>query len=108
MQVLQETTLWKTAIPNHTYLLDGTNLVAYIKQGSTDPFYFKNPIKSFDKKGRTFLNVKVSPFDVKIKSNTIQVTGSKGQIYTVDPDAKTCSCTGYGFRGVCKHLVAIK
>jgi hypothetical protein len=40
--------------PAHTYLLDGTNLVAYIKVGEQRPFYFKNPIKGFDKRGRKF------------------------------------------------------
>ena len=40
--------------PAHTYLLDGTNLVAYIKVGEQKAFYFKNPIKGFDKRGRKF------------------------------------------------------
>jgi hypothetical protein len=40
--------------PAHTYLLDGNNLVAYIKVGEQKPFYFKNPIKGFDKRGRKF------------------------------------------------------
>jgi len=29
-------------------------LVAYIKIGEQTPFYFKNPIKGFDKRGRKF------------------------------------------------------
>ena len=40
--------------PAHTYLLDGNNLVAYIKVGEQKAFYFKNPIKGFDKRGRKF------------------------------------------------------
>lgn len=40
--------------PAHTYLLDGNNLVAYIKVGEQRAFYFKNPIKGFDKRGRKF------------------------------------------------------
>ena len=40
--------------PAHTYLLDGNNLVAYIKVGEQKAFYFKNPIKGFDKSGRKF------------------------------------------------------
>jgi len=58
MQALKETTDWAT--PNHTYLLDGTTLIAYIKQGETTPFYFIKGIKHFDKRGRTF-----QPADIK-------------------------------------------
>ena len=58
MEALRETTDWAT--PNHTYLLDGTTLIAYIKQGTTEPVYFKNGIKHFDKRGRTF-----QPADIK-------------------------------------------
>lgn len=88
----------------HVYLVDGTNLVAYIKATETEPFYFKNPIKHFDKRGRKFEVVKPNPFKVKHNSNLIKVQGSNGKEYTVDPDAKTCSCPGYTFRGQCRHL----
>jgi hypothetical protein len=105
MQALLETTDWgKNITSNHTYLLDGNTLVAYIKRGETTPFYFKNPLKGFDKRGRKFVEVKPSPFKVKAVSNTIAVQGSKGQTYYVDPEAKTCSCPGFMFRGTCKHL----
>jgi len=52
MQALTETTGGQ--FPAHTYLLDGTTLVAYIKAGEQVPFFFKNGIKHFDKRGRTF------------------------------------------------------
>jgi hypothetical protein len=52
MQALIETTGGQ--FPPHTYLLDGTTLVAYIKAGERVPFYFKKGIKNFDKRGRTF------------------------------------------------------
>jgi hypothetical protein len=56
MEAVKETTVWKEgAVPNHTYLLDKGHLVAYIKQGDTEPFKFKNVIKNFDKRGRTFV-----------------------------------------------------
>jgi hypothetical protein len=89
----------------HVYLLDGTALVAYIKTGEAEPFYFKNPIKGFDKRGRKFERADTKLFKVaKNDSITIQVHGSKGQVYYVDPDAKTCTCSGFQFRGACKHL----
>ena len=108
MQALKEITDWgKHTAPNHTFLLDGNNLVAYIKQGEISPFYFKNPIKGFDKRGRKFVEVKPNPFKQKKVSATIAVQGSKGQTYYVDPEAKTCTCPGFTFRGTCKHLEAV-
>ena len=106
MEALKETTVWKGAAntPNHTYLLDGMTLVAYIKQGETTPFYFKNPIKGFDKRGRTFVRSDIKPFKAKKTSNLLKVNGSKGNVYWVDPVAKTCTCPGFTFRGKCKHV----
>jgi len=102
MEAVRETT--GGLFPAHIYLLDGNNLVSYIKSGETEPFYFKNPIKGFDKRGRKFVTVTPNPFKVKIKSNLITVKGSNGKEYTIDPEAKTCNCPGFTFRGACKHL----
>jgi hypothetical protein len=101
MEALQETTGGQ--FPPHIYLLDGNKLVSYIKSGETEPFYFKNPIKGFDKRGRKFEAVKPNPFKER-KSNAITVTGSKGQVYYIDAEARTCTCPGFQFRGACKHL----
>ena len=102
MEAVKETT--GGLFPAHIYLLDGNNLVSYIKSGETEPFYFKNPIKGFDKRGRKFVTVTPNPFKVKTKSNLIKVKGSKGNEYTIDTDAQTCNCPGFTFRGSCKHL----
>ena len=102
MEALRETT--GGAFPPHVYLLDSNNLVAYIKSGETEPFYFKNPIKGFDKRGRKFATVTPNPFKVKTQSNLIKVKGSNGNEYTVDPESKSCNCPGYTFRGACKHV----
>ena len=101
MEALRETTGGQ--FPAHIYLLDGNNLVSYIKSGETEPFYFKNPIKGFDKRGRKFVTVTPNPFKER-KSNAIAVTGSKGQVYYVDAEARSCTCPGFQFRGACKHL----
>lgn len=104
MEALRETTGGQ--FPPHTYLLDGTTLIAYIKANETTPFYFKNGIKGFDKRGRKFETVKPNPFkENKREEHRRQVTGSKGQIYWVDDQEKTCTCPGFTFRGACKHLV---
>ena len=102
MEALRETTGGQ--FHPHIYLLDGTKLVAYIKAGTTEPFYFKEGIKGFDKRGRKFEIVKPNPFKVKTQSNLITVKGSNGKEYTVDPEAGTCTCPGFTFRGTCKHL----
>jgi hypothetical protein len=101
MEALRETTDWAT--PNHTYLLDGTTLVAYIKQGETVPFYFSKGIKHFDKRGRKFEKASTSLFESHVESAVIEVMGSKGAVYYVDPEASTCTCPGFTFRGKCKH-----
>ena len=103
MQALLETT--GGLFPAHTYLIDGTSLVAYIRVGTTEPFYFKNGIKGFSKSGRKFVTVTPSPFDVpQLADHLVQVKGSKGQVYTVDTAEGTCTCPGYTFRGACKHV----
>jgi hypothetical protein len=101
MEAIRETT--GGLFPAHTYLLEGSTLVAYIKKGEKEPFYFKSGIKGFDKRGRKFEEVKPNPFKER-KSNAITVTGSKGQVYYVDAEARTCTCPGFQFRGACKHL----
>lgn len=108
MEAVVETTIWSGSMqPNHKYLLDGNKMVAYIKQGSTTPFYFKNPL-TIDKRGRKFVSLKVNPFKVvKEKSTVIKVSGSKGQVYSIDTEEKTCTCPGYTFRGACKHLTEL-
>lgn len=103
MEALRETTGGQ--FPAHTYLLDGTTLVAYIKKGETTPFYFSKGIKGFDKRGRQFEVVATTPFkQPKKDTNERTVQGSNGKTYTVNIDEKTCTCPGFTFRGACKHL----
>ncbi len=102
MEALVETT--GGLFPAHTYLLEGTTLVAYIKAGETKPFYFKSGIKGFDKRGRKFVKGNAKLFTVKETANVRTVQGSKGQTYTVNDEEGTCTCPGFTFRGACKHL----
>ncbi len=106
MEAVREITEWTDGTSaNHTYLLDGDKMVAYIPFGKKTQTVFKNPIR-IDKRGRKFEKLKQNPFklEVKVESNLIEVQGSKGNIYYVDPQAKTCTCSGYTFRGTCKHI----
>jgi hypothetical protein len=100
MEAVVETT--GGAFPAHTYLLDGTNLVAYVKANTTEPFYFRNPIKGFDKRGRKFAPGNNSLFTQKKDTNARTVIGSSGQTYTVT--AESCTCPGFTYRGSCKHM----
>ena len=103
MNAVRETTKWAgKQQPNHTYLIDADRMVAFIKRGDKTPFYFKTPIQ-INVRGRTFKPVVPNPFKVVKDADTIEVTGSKGQVYSVNTVEKTCSCPGYIFRGACKH-----
>jgi hypothetical protein len=106
MEAVKEITIWKDgSTSNHTYLLDGDKMVAYIKKDTTDPFYFKSPIKGFSRSGRKFETLKTNPFKVDVTiSSVTKVQGSKGNVYEVDKEAGTCTCPGYTYRGKCKHV----
>jgi hypothetical protein len=86
--------------------MDGNRAVAYIKKDTTEPFYFKNPL-TLEMRGRTFAPAPESLFR-KVVDTRIQVTGSKGTIYYVDPVEKTCTCPGFLYRGDCKHVKELK
>ena len=110
MEAVKEITVWAdgNTVINHTYLLDGDKMVAYIRYGGTEPFWFKNPIKGFSRSGRKFEKVSDTMFNMSVNvftpSNIKEVVGSKGQTYLVDVDENTCTCPGYTFRGMCKHV----
>jgi len=109
MKVFQETTAWETNTPNHIYFLDDSKskMYAYIKFGEGTPFRFKNPIR-IDVRGRKFLEVPNQwgfTMDDQPLGQTWKITGSKGDVYTVTDESGTltCSCSGFKFRGACKH-----
>jgi hypothetical protein len=104
--IYRETTDWgDIKCPNHIYVLDDKkeNLLAYIKAGTNEHKVFSKPIR-FDMRHRTFKELKRT----KPADNLIKVEGSKGAVYLVDPETKTCSCPGYKFRGDCKHVAEIQ
>ena len=105
MKLYRETTDWDT--PNHTYLLSDTKqyMHGYIKQGCAELEMFKAPIR-FDTRGRTFQFVSEYSQDDASQDVVIEVQGSKGDKYYVklQDSAAECSCTGFKYRGECKHL----
>jgi uncharacterized Zn finger protein len=76
--------------------------VAYVKVNEQAAYYFKQPIKGFDKRGRKFEPGNINLFTEKKDTNAHTVIGSKGQTYTVT--AESCTCPGFTYRGTCKHM----
>ena len=105
-----EVTKWgEHQTPNHIYLLDDDKAYAYLKHGETVPFYFSKPLQ-IEKTGRKFVKLDVNPFkpvEEEVNAGLIAVAGSGGATYYVDPKNKTCTCTGFKFRGKCKHVEAL-
>ena len=118
IEILKETTVWNADFPvcNHTYLLDGDKLIAYIKDGdiTNTPIISKSKMR-ISKRYRTFIKVnnpalsKLIP--TKAKDNNIRIfkVKSKDKEYMVEYNGKSlsCTCTGYSFRGKCKHIAAV-
>jgi len=115
LEILKETTIWSdSSNANHIYLLDGNKIVAYAKFGGNDIQALKTQIK-IDKRYRTFVKTKHSGLEKIIKSSS---TKSNTKVFKVISKTKeyfvelsdynyTCTCTGFNFRGKCKHITAV-
>ena len=104
MNYFRETTDWNT--PNHVYLLDDNKqyMHGYMVDGREPLQKFKAPIR-FDTRGRTFVFHSAGPAVVR-NIVSVAVEGSKGTEYTVilEDSKSSCDCTGFKYRGECKHL----
>ena len=116
MKFFEETTVWDSSVAvNHTYLLsdDKSKMYAYVRSGTDTVFKFKNPIR-IDTRGRKFVAVKNTwgyNIDKPADANPRwEVKGSKGDVYVVEQteNGLTCSCSGFRFRGACKHVKEIE
>lgn len=116
MKFFQETTDWNEhGTPNHVYLFsdDKSKAFGYVKAGTEEVFKFKSPIR-LDLRGRTFKAVPNS-FGYEIPAEEVEgqvwtVKGSKGDEYKVTETRGefACTCSGFRFRGGCKHVEAIR
>ena len=112
MEALREVTVWKDVSkqPNHDYLLDGDRVVAYRPWGTGEIRKLSGKIK-IDRRGRKFEPLTPNPFKgfdtAKAEPMVLEVQGSKGAVYRVDVEARTCSCPGFTFRGACKHVAEL-
>ena len=114
MKFFEETTVWDSDTPNHTYLLsdDKSKMYAYIRAGGNSVFTFKTPIR-IDTRGRKFVAVKNTWGYNTTESNDNprwEVVGSKGDAYVVEQtdNGLSCSCSGFRFRGACRHVKEIE
>jgi len=88
-------------------------MIAYVPVGTRAVFKFKNPIR-IDTRGRTFQAIADDfGFRLETTENTNpqwQVTGSRGDVYTVEQTETglTCTCSGFRFRGACRHIKEVQ
>ena len=114
MKWYSETTAYSDGIANGTYLLDDgkTKLYAYVAPGTSTPKQFKNPIK-IDTRGRKFVvsstQYKIVTKEEEPEGRTWEVKGSKGDVYQVTEinGYLSCTCSGFKFRGDCKHVKGV-
>ena len=115
MKWFAEVTEWKDLAPNHVYLMDDSKsqMYAYVPTGATKPTVFKAPIR-IDVRGRKF---KINPVQFKTEirppepeGRIWEVQGSKGDIYKVTEvrGEHSCTCSGFKFRGDCKHIKQVR
>lgn len=108
MEAVREVTVWKESYqPNHDYLLDGDRVVAYRPWG-TGPIQTLSGKLKIDRRGRKFVKLDPNPFagfeQPEKEPMVVEVKGSKGQVYRVNVEERTCTCPGFTFRGDCKHI----
>ena len=115
LEILKETTVWSDGSnANHTYLLDGSKIIAYAKSSDNSVQVLRTQIK-IDKRYRTFIKAKHFGLENIIKSSP---TKSNIRVFKVKSKEKeyfvelsdynyTCTCTGFNFRGKCKHIDAV-
>ena len=105
--MLQEFTDWGDApVKNGVYHVnEHDQLVAYHPpMGKLKEF--KVPMKGFSKSRRKFTVLDTYIEDDVVEVERIEFTGSKGNTYyvTVEDGNAKCTCPGYKWRGLCKHV----
>ena len=114
MKWFAETTDYKDTTPNGIYLLDDSKskMYAFRPRGTGTIKVFKNPIR-IDVRGRKFVINSVQ-FKTKLKEEepegrTWVVKGSKGDEYKITElnGNLSCTCSGFRFRGDCKHVKSV-
>ena len=114
MKWFAETTDWKDSVPNGIYLLDDskTKMYAFRPRGTGDIKVFRNAIK-IETRGRKFVvnpvQFKTSTKEEEPEGRTWTVKGSRGDEYKVTElnGNLSCTCSGFKFRGDCRHVKSL-
>ena len=115
MKWFAETTNYGDAVPNGIYLLNDSKdkMYAFRPRGTGEIKTFRNPIR-IDLRGRKFV-VNPVQFQTGLKEPEPEgrlwiVKGSKGDEYKVTElnGSLSCTCSGFRFRGKCKHEESIR
>jgi hypothetical protein len=115
MKWFAETTDWKGIAANHVYLMDDakSKMFAYVPFGTGRPMTFANAIR-IDVRGRKF-KLNAVQYETTItapepEGRVWEVTGSRGDVYKVTElhGEYSCTCSGFRFRGDCKHVKGVK
>jgi len=114
MKWFAETTDYKDTTPNGVYLLDDSKskMYAFKPFGTGAIKVFKNPIR-IDMRGRKFainsVQFKTTVEPEVPEGRVIEVQGSKGDVYKVTEfnGNLSCTCSGFKFRGDCKHVKSV-
>ena len=115
MKWFAETTDYGDAVPNGIYLLNDSKdkMYAFRPRGTGEIKTFRNPIR-IDLRGRKFV-VNPVQFQTGLKEPEPEgrlwiVKGSKGDEYKVTElnGSLSCTCSGFRFRGKCKHEESIR
>ena len=87
----------------HIYYVNDADKLVWFQVGDYSRGLDKYAVpKKFFRSGRKF--EKIGTIEEDIPANIMQIAGSKGNTYQVDLDEKTCTCSGFRFRGACKHV----
>ena len=102
MKILREKTDWgEQGVGNHIYHVDDNGWLVAFDNGS-GLVTFKNPLKAFSKARRKFETVEYLADN--LEPGAKRVVGSRGAVYIVHNGS--CTCSGFKFRGRCKHVEA--
>lgn len=117
-EIIHEVSDWKVdfRVPNHTYLLnDSGGIIAYALYGGNEIRLMKNGSIKLDKRNRKFVKTNHSGLAKLIKNEKPEVgvrrfkvkSGDREYTILIKDGGYSCTCTGYNFRGKCKHIEAV-